>query len=286
MMIPSFLGKIIPAPCSKGVAALLVAALCALPAATPQKRAPAERAARSSAKSAKKKTAKSAARRTPAKKTAAKKTVSKRAASPAKKAAPAEQSQRVASAPPARTALAQLTRAYREDPAPARAAALERFASAHAGDPSGHLARLALGISAFEEKDFATAIAALKLARVPSLEDYAEYYLAAARIEGNEQPAVTGRELTGAHAGEVPSPLSAGAWLLEARALKLGDPAAAVRLLKWHYTELPSPRAMLCWRSAIRRRPTCRLPRTSSSASIINTPRASMERVRRQRCWH
>jgi soluble lytic murein transglycosylase len=177
------------------------------------------------------------------------------AAAPAKKkSAPAKPAARNASAPAAQGALAQLTRAYREDPSPARRAALERYAATHAGDANGPMARLAMGIAAYEHKDFATAIAALKLARVPRAADYAAYYLAAARVEAKEESAVAGRDLTAAHAGEIASPLSGKAWLVEARALKASDPPAAVRLLRERYADLPQPEGDLvladCYQAA------------------------------------
>jgi hypothetical protein len=48
---------------------------------------------------------------------------------------------------------AALTRALRESPSPEHRAELERFAAAHPKDNQGALARLALGIAAYEQKD-------------------------------------------------------------------------------------------------------------------------------------
>src|SRR5471032_845600 len=58
--------------------------------------------------------------------------------------------------------LAGLARAYRESPTPAHRDALESYAAAHAGDNTGSLAHLALGIADYEQKDYSAAIAALE----------------------------------------------------------------------------------------------------------------------------
>src|ERR1700719_1567900 len=56
--------------------------------------------------------------------------------------------------------LAGLARAYREAPTAVRRAALESYARDHSRDNTGSLARLALGIAAYEQKDYSAAIAA------------------------------------------------------------------------------------------------------------------------------
>ncbi|MBZ5586104.1 MAG: hypothetical protein LAQ30_28720, partial [Acidobacteriia bacterium] len=139
---------------------------------------------------------------------------------------------------PVRGDLASLARAYRGDPAPARRTALEQYAAAHAKDRNGPLARLALGVAAYEHKDFAGAVAALSAARLPQISDYAAYYLGAARLESNQNAGVA-QVLAVTHAAEIPSPLAGPAYLLEARALK-GTPDA-VRLLRDRYAALPQP---------------------------------------------
>jgi len=144
--------------------------------------------------------------------------------------------------------LAALVSSYRSAPTPASRAAVEKYAAAHAKDKNGPLARLGLGVAAYENKDYAAAIAALKAASVPQLADYAGYYLAAARVESNDN-ALISKDAAAAHAGGIPSPLSGKAWLVEARALKAAGapsgPAAAVRLLRDHYAELPEPEGNL-----------------------------------------
>ncbi len=138
--------------------------------------------------------------------------------------------------------LASLVRDWREAPTPARRALVESFAVAHAKENSGALARLALGVGEVEQKNFAAAIADLKKvqSRLPQIADYTAYYLGQARVESNDLTGVS-KELLPAHAAEVRSPLSARAWILEARALETADPAAAVRLLREHYADLPQP---------------------------------------------
>src|SRR5215471_13555535 len=61
--------------------------------------------------------------------------------------------------------LAALVKAYRNAPSMAQRARLERFASQHAKDQDGSLAWLALGITAFEQKDYDRAIRSLKTAQ-------------------------------------------------------------------------------------------------------------------------
>jgi soluble lytic murein transglycosylase len=133
--------------------------------------------------------------------------------------------------------LAVLTRAYRESPTPARRAAIATHVAAHPEDAP--LANLALGIAAYEQKNWAAAIAVLKPlpAKLPKIADYAAYYLAAAQVENNEFSGVRA-ELAPAYRN---SPLAGRSRLLEARALKADAPGDAVRLLRDHYTELPQP---------------------------------------------
>jgi len=140
--------------------------------------------------------------------------------------------------------LAALVDSYRSAPTPAHRVAVEQYAAAHAKDKNGPLARLGLGIAEYENRDYAVAKAELRAAPVPQLADYAGYYLAAARVESNDNGDV-GKDAAAAHAGGILSPLSGKAWLVEARALRAGGapsgPAAAVRLLRDHYAELPEP---------------------------------------------
>ena len=136
--------------------------------------------------------------------------------------------------------LAAVVDAYRSAPTPAHRAAIEQYAAAHTRDKNGPLARLALGIAAYESRDYPSAVAALKTAAVPQLADYAGYYLAAARAGLNDNAGI-GKDAAAVHAVAIPSPFSGKAWLVEARSLKAAEPAAAVRLLREHYAELPQP---------------------------------------------
>ncbi len=104
------------------------------------------------------------------------------------------------------------------------------------------LARLALGVVSYEQKDYAAAIATLQPlpAKLQPIADYAAFYLAAARVESNDFGPVV-KDLAPVHAGETRSPLEGKAWVLEARALQSTAPADAVKTLRDHYAQLPQP---------------------------------------------
>lgn len=143
---------------------------------------------------------------------------------------------------PEPSALAAVVRPYREQPSPAKRAAVEAYATGHSGETSGTLARLALGVVDYEQKNYPAAIAELKplAAKLPQISDYVAYYLGAARVESEDFGGV-GADLAPSHRADTPSPLSGRAWLLEARALQHSDAAQAVRVLRDHYSELPEP---------------------------------------------
>ena len=139
--------------------------------------------------------------------------------------------------------LASLASAFRESPSPARRAALVRFASAHAREESGALARFALGVALYEQKDHPAAVEALRAAqpRLSVLDDYLAYYLAAA-LQASERPADVAGVRDRVAAAPVASPLMSKATLLEAQALNdQGRHADAVRALVEHYDELAEP---------------------------------------------
>src|SRR5260370_1137679 len=140
-------------------------------------------------------------------------------------------------AAPAAGSLAILARAYRESPSPARRSALSSYLAGHPKDAA--LVNLALGISAYEQKNYTAAIAALKplQGKLVPIADYSAYYLVAARVESNDLD-VTTADLAAAHRN---SPLNGKSWLLEARARKASAPLQAVSLLREHYAELPQP---------------------------------------------
>jgi peptidoglycan lytic transglycosylase len=155
------------------------------------------------------------------------------APAPAKRRAPAKL------AAPAN--LAALVRALRQSPTPAHRAAVASYAAAHSKDRTGLLARLALGVAAYEQKDYPGAIAQLEQVdgKLPLIADYTQYYLAAALAETNN-PAEVRRDLDAVRAGTPKSPMAARSWLLEGRALA-AQPLEAVRFLREHYADLPQP---------------------------------------------
>jgi len=136
--------------------------------------------------------------------------------------------------------LAAVVREWRENPAPARRAAVEAWAAAHPKDALP--AHFALGVGAYEQKDFAGSAAALKKAqgKLPQIADYVSYYLAAARVELRDNAGIAA-VLEPTHAARVHSPFAGRAWTVAARGVKESAPAEAVRLLREHYAELPQP---------------------------------------------
>lgn len=143
---------------------------------------------------------------------------------------------------PAAGSLAALVKAYRQSSTPARRAAVEAFANAHPKDQSGALARLALGVTSFQQGDYAGAAAELKsvAARLPRVADYAGYYLAASLVELKSADSVDSA-LAAVRASEVRSPMAGRAWIVQARTLETAQPAQAVQLLREHFSELPQP---------------------------------------------
>jgi len=132
--------------------------------------------------------------------------------------------------------------AYRESPSKLRRAPLEAYAKAHAAETAGALARLVLGIVAYEQRDYGSAMEDLRglTAKLPAIADYVAYYQGAAEVEADDLATVA-QDLLPAHRPGAPSPFAGRAWLLEARALKPAQPAEAARLLREHYTALPQP---------------------------------------------
>ncbi len=143
-------------------------------------------------------------------------------------------------APAGPVSLSALVRAYRQTPQPARRAAVVSYADTHPKETA--LAQLALGVAAYEQKNYAEAIASLQRAagKLPQIADYTGYYLAAAHVENGDAGAVA-ESLQATHTSEVTSPLAAKARVIEARALKSTQPGEAARLLRDHYGELPQP---------------------------------------------
>lgn len=165
----------------------------------------------------------------PARKAASKR--SKTAAKTAKAAAPTK---------PVPHDLPGMVRAYREAPTPARRSAILAYAASHPKEIA--LAKLGLGVAAYEQKDYGGAIEVLQPlgTRLPQLSDYIIWYVNAARVERKEFTAVP-RELARIYGSPLVSPLRAKAWVLEARALVQSQPAEALRVLTEHGAELPQP---------------------------------------------
>jgi soluble lytic murein transglycosylase len=134
-----------------------------------------------------------------------------------------------------------LARAYRKSPGPETRAALDQFARAHSGETAA-LARLVIGITEYEQKDYTQSAADLKdlAARLPSIADYPAYFRAAARVEAEDMDGIAA-EAAPAHRTDMASPYAGRAWILEARARMVADAAGAVRLLRDHYADLPQP---------------------------------------------
>jgi soluble lytic murein transglycosylase len=135
-----------------------------------------------------------------------------------------------------------LGRAYRSSPTPAHRKALERYASAHK-DVDGALAHLTLGVGSFEQKQYPDAIQHLEAARakLPKLADYTAYYLAAARIE-IEDNAAAAEDAAAVRTAPLASPFAARSMVLQARGLAAsGSANDAVRMLREHYADLPQP---------------------------------------------
>ena len=132
------------------------------------------------------------------------------------------------SAPVTGNDLPGLVRAYRESGSAARRGAIERYAAAHPAEAP--LAALALGVAAYEQRDWPGAVAWLRKAepKLAPIADYSATYRAAARLEMGDAAAAVIGELAPVHAA-VPTPVSGKAWLVEARARKAADPAAAGR---------------------------------------------------------
>src|SRR5262249_33794661 len=111
----------------------------------------------------------------------------------------------------------------------------------------GAPARLARGIEEFESRKYSDAIQDLKAVQpqLPKLADYVAYYLAASRVELQDFSDVF-KDLAPLHDFAIPSPLAPKAALLEGKALaETGSAAAAVKLLRERYDDLPLPWADL-----------------------------------------
>ncbi len=141
---------------------------------------------------------------------------------------------------PAAGSLAEVVRAYRESPTPARRAAVENWAAAHPKDRAQ--AALGLGVAAYEQHDFARAAAELRQAQsgLPLIGDTTAYFLEASRVELKEYAGIL-EELAVTHDTRHLSPYNGRARVLEARAMEANNPSEAVRILREHSGDLPQP---------------------------------------------
>jgi len=115
---------------------------------------------------------------------------------------------------------------------------VESYAAAHAADSEGALAQFALGVIAWEHREYRAAIDVLKKVqpRLPAIADYTAYYLAAARTEAKDGDRIA-QDLLPVRKMELRSPLAGKSWLVEARAVSAGG----VQMLLDHASELPQP---------------------------------------------
>ncbi len=105
------------------------------------------------------------------------------------------------------------------------------------------MAHLTLGVVSFEQKQFPDAIQHLQAAqaRLPKLADYTGYYLAAARLE-TQDDAAAARDAATIRSVPVRSPFAARSYVLQARGLAAsGSAREAIGTLRERYGELPQP---------------------------------------------
>src|SRR5438270_12384861 len=109
--------------------------------------------------------------------------------------------------------LATVLRAWRDSPTPVHRSAVASYVAAHPKDAD--LADLALGISAYEQRNYASAIQLLKPlgARLPLIDDYVAYYLAAARVEAADVAGIA-TDLAATRRDSPSSPFAARGWIL------------------------------------------------------------------------
>ena len=144
---------------------------------------------------------------------------------------------------PAPASLRALVRDYREQPSKIKLAAIARYAKAHPRDEFGALARFALGMLAYDDKDAEGAIGYLKAAQpvLPKLADYAAFYLAGAHAQLENFEAVLS-VLPQTERLPVRSPLAPKLLILEARArIETGSAQAALQKLRDASADLPQP---------------------------------------------
>jgi soluble lytic murein transglycosylase len=147
---------------------------------------------------------------------------------------------------PEKNSVAALATDYRETNTPASRLALISYIKQHPKDQSGALANFALGMIAFDQKNFPDAILYLKAAQplLPALGDYTSFYIASAEVELKDDAAAIA-ELSALHGITIPvSPLAPKITMLEAQALiRTRSFNEAIQALRAHFPTLPQPDA-------------------------------------------
>ena len=138
----------------------------------------------------------------------------------------------VAAEPTTQEELHTKSKALLEKPAAAERRALQQFARQYGDNPNGALARLVLGYSAYQEKQYAQAREQFQAARSPEnpLPDYAEYYLALSALVVRDHAAVA-KTLDGFARRYPRSPFVERAELRQAESLLALGKTEAVRSL-------------------------------------------------------
>ena len=150
-----------------------------------------------------------------------------------------------AAAPSPQEELRDKSKALLESPTAAERRSLQQFARQHGGNPTGALARLVLGYSAYQEKQYPQAREQFQAARSPEnpFPDYAEYYLALSALALRDHRAVV-NVLEGFPRRYPGSPFVAGAVLRQAESLlALGRTEAVRSLLASPPVNIPEPQA-------------------------------------------
>ncbi len=143
--------------------------------------------------------------------------------------------------------LQALSRTLLEENSLSHLAILEQFAEQYRTDVNGVLARLVLGIHAYQEEQYPRAKTHFDVARVPRtpLQDYGEYYLALAAL-GEEDHAAAAELLDGFAENYPESALAVPATLQWAESLlELERPAGVIARFSSPPSFLPKPEAHL-----------------------------------------
>jgi soluble lytic murein transglycosylase len=134
-------------------------------------------------------------------------------------------------------------KAYRDSPSAPAKEQIAAFAKQHSKEQSGALADFALGMTAFEQKNYTEAQQYLQAALplLPRLADYIAFYLAASKAQWNDDAGIVA-VLATVHG--LPSPLASQRIILESKALiHTKAYLEAIRILRESFDSLPQPEA-------------------------------------------